>query len=319
MLIDILKFIKNINTRITFEVYPEEMAPHQYRLASTPRNFLNELQHTLDIVKIHYRHNQYAATAHPSVELFLEHFYRHRNENVLRYSSSPENADGFANDLMDTIDDFIKRLRSPKHQLRLRNLRRSESRNQESIQMYVDSLFEHYAKLLVVRIDTYYSSEVTRDISFAQAIEDRDRYLRRVKYKFDDLVGYVWKLEHGERKRFHFHLAFFFNGAKVQNDIPLGMKLGELWKDMDRQPRWYHNCNADRAKYEQWKSYGIGMVHYSDVDKRHHLLHSALNYLHKFDEELLVLMPVRMNSMGKMQLPKLRGTGGRPRLISNPN
>lgn len=191
MLIDILKFIKNINTRITFEVYPEEMAPHQYRLASTPRNFLNELQHTLDIVKIHYRHNQYAATAHPSVELFLEHFYRHRNENVLRYSSSPENADGFANDLMDTIDDFIKRLRSPKHQLRLRNLRRSESRNQESIQMYVDSLFEHYAKLLVVRIDTYYSSEVTRDISFAQAIEDRDRYLRRVKYKFDDLVGYV--------------------------------------------------------------------------------------------------------------------------------
>lgn len=316
MLIDILKLIKNINTRATPELYPEEIGEHRYQLTSSSRRFIHELQHALDIVKRHYRFHHGAATAHPSVKLFLEYFYRHRKENILNYSSTYEDVLGLANDLMDTLDEFIHRLRSPDHKLSLRNIRRSESRNQDSVHQYINGLFEHYAKLLVVRLDIHYGLKVSNEVSLEQAIEDRDHYLRRVKSQFDDLVGYIWKLEYGERKGFHYHITFIFNGANIYKDIPLGMALGELWVAMDKQDRWYHNCNAERDQYEKWGRYGIGMVRHNDTTKRHILLNHAINYLLKFDEELLVMMPERMNSLGKMQLPKQRGIGGRPRLIA---
>lgn len=316
MLIDILKLIKTINTRGALKLEPKEIRDRRYQLTCSSRRFIHELQHVLDIVKRHYRYHHEAATAHPSVKLFLECFYRHRNEDILSYSSCYEDVLGLAHDLMDTVDEFIRRLHSPSHKLSLRNIRRSESRNQESVYRYIDGLFDHYAKLLVVRLDIHYGSDVSQDISLEQAIEDRDYYLRRVKYQYDDLIGYIWKLEYGERKGFHYHITFIFNGANVYKDIPLGRALGELWVSMSNQSRWYHNCNAERDQYEKWGRYGIGMVRHNDTTKRHILLNHAINYLLKFDEELLAMMPERMNSLGKMQLPKSRGIGGRPRLIA---
>lgn len=120
----------------------------------------------------------------------------------------------------------------------------------------------------------------------------------------------MWKLECGKYREYHYHIAFFFNGNIVQNDIRIGRLLGEAWKAGS-----YRNCNADKQKYEEWGTCGIGEVHWDDSNKRRRLLDHALNYLFKMDERLLATMFERSRSVGKMEVPSRRRKGGRPRVL----
>lgn len=260
----------------------------------------------MDAVTKHYYHYREAKSAHPSVELFLRYFYPYREIYVDR-QLSPE--------LEDVIEEFLEELDTSLHQKRLRNLKRSEARNSTSVHDYINKLFRLYSKLLVVRVDVHYGDEIKDTLTIEEAIDDRDTYLRAVKRRYRNLLGYVWKLEYGVARGYHYHMAFIFNGNKVQGDISLGRKLGEEWKSLSREPRTYYNCNADRNKYEEWGAYGIGMVRCDDLEKRHLLLHNALSYLLKFDEALLAVMYERFRSVGKMEVPHRRGKGGRPRVL----
>lgn len=267
---------------------------------------IHAFQKAMDTVTRHYYHYREAKSAHPSVELFLRYFYPYREIDVDR-QLSPE--------LKSVIEEFLEELDMPMHQKRLRNLKRSEARNSTSVYDYINRLFRLHAKLLVVRVDVHYGDEIKDTITIEEAIDDRDAYLRAVKRRYRNLLGYVWKLEYGVARGYHYHMAFIFNGNKVQGDISLGRQLGEFWKSLSREPRTYYNCNADRNKYEEWGAYGIGMVHHDDSEKRHLLLHNALSYLLKFDEALLAEMHERFRSVGKMEVPRRRGLGGRPRFL----
>lgn len=262
-------------------------------------------QKAMDAVTKHYYHYREAKSAHPSVELFLKYFYPYREIDLDR-QLSPE--------LEDVIEEFLEELDMPLHQKRLRNLKRSEARNSTSVHDYINKLFRLHSKLLVVRVDVHYGDEIKDTMTIEEAIDDRDAYLRAVKRRYSNLLGYVWKLEYGVARGYHYHMAFIFNGNKVKGDISLGRKLGEEWKSLSRESRTYYNCNADRDKYEGWGAYGIGMVHHDDLEKRHLLLHNALSYLLKFDEALLAEMHERFRSVGKMEVPRRRGKGGRPRV-----
>ncbi|MBX9561755.1 MULTISPECIES: YagK/YfjJ domain-containing protein [Aeromonas] len=267
---------------------------------------IHVFQKAMDAVTKHYYHYREAKSAHPSVELFLRYFYPYREIYVDR-QLSPE--------LEDVIEEFLEELDTSLHQKRLRNLKRSEARNSTSVHDYINKLFRLYSKLLVVRVDVHYGDEIKDTLTIEEAIDDRDTYLRAVKRRYRNLLGYVWKLEYGVARGYHYHMAFIFNGNKVQGDISLGRKLGEEWKSLSREPRTYYNCNADRNKYEEWGAYGIGMVRCDDLEKRHLLLHNALSYLLKFDEALLAVMYERFRSVGKMEVPHRRGKGGRPRVL----
>ncbi|WP_429193469.1 YagK/YfjJ domain-containing protein [Aeromonas salmonicida] len=271
---------------------------------------IHAFQKAMDTVTRHYYHYREAKSAHPSVELFLKYFYPYREIDVDR-QLSPE--------LEDVIEEFLEELDTSLHQKRLRNLKRSEARNSTSVHDYINKLFRLHSKLLVVRVDVHYGDEIKDTMTIEEAIDDRDAYLRAVKRRYRNLLGYVWKLEYGVTRGYHYHMAFIFNGNKVQGDISLGRQLGEGWKSLSREPRTYYNCNADRDKYEEWGAYGIGMVHHDDLEKRHLLLHNALSYLLKFDEALLAEMHERFRSVGKMEVPRRRGLGGRPRAIHDAN
>jgi hypothetical protein len=287
MPVHILQFIKNVKY-------------------SCPTINIHAFQKAMDAVSKHYYHYREAKSAHPSVELFLRYFYPYREIDVDR-QLSPE--------LEDVLEEFLEELDTSLHQKRLRNLKRSEVRNSTSVHDYINRLFRLHSKLLVVRVDVHYGDEIKDTMTIEEAIDDRDTYLRAVKRRYRNLLGYVWKLEYGVDRGYHYHMAFIFNGNKVQGDISLGRKLGEEWKSLSREPRTYYNCNADRDKYEEWGAYGIGMVRCDDLEKRHLLLQNALSYLLKFDEALLAEMHERFRSVGKMEVPRRRGLGGRPRVL----
>ncbi|MGL5770166.1 MAG: hypothetical protein ACRCYI_10290, partial [Plesiomonas shigelloides] len=102
-------------------------------------------------------------------------------------------------------------------------------------------------------------------------------------------------------------------GSKLQNDISLGKQLGDLWVSLGKNQRTYYNCNADRQKYLDWGTYGIGAIHYMDIEKRNNLIDYVVNYQLKPDENLLAVIGMLHRSIGKMGLPKPSGYGGRPR------
>lgn len=259
-----------------------------------PSFSIHAFQKAMDAVTKHYYQYQEAKAAHPSVELFLQHLYPYRDFNILDECLSTRARDVLLTGIEEILSDCVVELRSRHHQKRLRNLRRSETRNRSSIKSYVDDLFAQYAKLLVVRVDFHFRNSVTIE----EAQEEREWYLRSVKREYKSLVGYVWKLEYGKHREYHYHIAFFFNGNFVQNDIRIGRLLGECWRAGS-----YHNCNADKRKYEEWGTWGIGEVHWDDSSKRGRLLDNALNYLLKMDERLLATMFERSRSIGKMEVP----------------
>lgn len=274
-----------------------------------PSFSIHAFQKAMDAVTKHYYQYQEAKAAHPSVELFLQSFYQYRDLNIFDEYLSGEAYNDLLTELEYVLEDFMSELMSPHHQKRLRNLRRSELRNSESIKSYLDELFALYAKLLVVRVDFHFRDSVTIE----EAQEEREWYLRSIKRKYKSLVGYVWKLECGKSREYHYHIAFFFNGNFVQNDIRIGRLLGGAWKAGS-----YHNCNADKQKYEEWGTCGIGEVHWDDSSKRRRLLDNALNYLFKMDERLLATMFERSRSVGKMEVPHRSRKGGRPRVLRVP-
>ncbi|WP_421228923.1 YagK/YfjJ domain-containing protein [Aeromonas enteropelogenes] len=271
-----------------------------------PSFSIHAFQKAMDAVTKHYYQYQEAKAAHPSVELFLQSFYQYRDLNVFDECLSAEARSELLTELEYVLEDFMNELMSPHHQKRLRNLRRFDKRNSYSIKSYVDALFAKHAKLLVVRVDFHFRDSVTIE----EAKDERELYLLSVKREYKSLVGYVWKLEYGKSREYHYHIAFFFNGNQVQNDIRIGQLLGRAWKAGS-----YHNCNADKRKYDEWGTCGIGEVHWDDMSKRRRLLDNALNYLLKLDERLLATMFERSRSVGKMEVPHRSRKGGRPRVL----
>ncbi|WP_052181338.1 inovirus-type Gp2 protein [Plesiomonas sp. ZOR0011] len=245
--------------------------------------------------------------AHPLASRFIKLFWGYRNKDIYNLTWIERQR------LDDTLLELREMFSRPLCKKAFHNAMRGNKRNHESLAQYLDSLFDHHAKLLIVRLDIHYAESISNDITFDKAVKDRADYINAVKRKYNHLLGYIWKMECGRKRGIHHHLIFIFNGHKVQGDITLCRQLGEDWKSMSDEPRTYYNCNADKRKYKEWKSYGIGTVTYNDSDKRYVLKDKVISYLTKSDEEMLALTPLGCRVVGKSQLPATKQSGGRRR------
>lgn len=199
------------------------------------------------------------------------------------------------------------------------NANRSSKKNHDGMMRYIDSLFEHYYQLLVIRVDLGYhmhniiSSHADIEHKYWEAKHDFRRFLNNAKMNrlFDHLVGYVWSLEYGPDKGYHYHLILFFDGSQVRQDVILGKMIGEYWQYVITDTRGvYWNCNAYKDDYPEC---GIGMVHYSDTEKRNYLKNAA-GYLIKVDHYARMLVPGNGRTFGRGEILPPRTAGpGRPR------
>jgi hypothetical protein len=125
------------------------------------------------------------------------------------------------------------------------------------------------------------------------------------------MLGYAWKLEYGPDKGWHYHLLFIFDGSNVREDQTLAMFIGDYWKNVITQCRGsYYNCNAFKDSY---KTLGIGMINYHDLELRQGL-YQAAKYLTKPDyyARAIVLGNDRTFARKATLKPK-DGNIGRPR------
>lgn len=209
------------------------------------------------------------------------------------------------------VDQIRQEVKSKSFLAKLNSYQRSSNKNYKELTEYVDALFERHARLLVLRVDLSYSKENSKTTQ-DQAKQDRQRLFENARSNklFGDMVGYIWKLEHGPEKGFHYHMMFFFDGSKVREDITLAKRIGEYWKEVITKGRGlYYNCNAVKLTYA---SCGIGMIEHADAELRAGLC-KAVFYLTKTD--LYMKLQTKGRGMGKGLYPSPKGARGRPRAV----
>lgn len=257
------------------------------------------------------------SSSHPTVELFLSHMQHvHGLAQIKLQELDEDTANVIARDINQALSAFHQALYSKEHQKRLDNRLRAAPRNSQSLEKYIPTLFLKHAKLLFIRLDLAYKEKVYCRLTPETAMEDRRRYLAIIKRQFPGLVGYIWKMEYGQDRRFHMHTVFIFNGARHQRDRSLGRLLGEHWEEYTNDLGTYFNCAHLREQYQAWGNDGIGMVHCDDEQKQEKLF-KALEYLTKHDELMLATLPSGRRTFGRMEISEASNRRGRPRTRSS--
>ncbi|MCM7607206.1 inovirus Gp2 family protein [Enterobacter hormaechei] len=247
---------------------------------------------------------------HPTIRLF---------NSILKTYNLTELSVTETTTINDVLRCFREEAQSVTHKRQLRNFQRAASKNLKGALDYVDHLFERYARLLVVRVDLSWRKDFVKNqtISTAMARQHRQRLLKRVRLHplFQDYLGYIWKLEYGQYKGFHYHTCFFFDGSKVRGDVTLARRIGELWeKEITDGQGLYFNCNAITSTYAQS---GIGDIHYTDQTKRA-VLQRVISYIAKVDTAVRLSLPQGARTFGRSEcLLQEGGKRGRPRKSMN--
>ena len=191
-----------------------------------------------------------------------------------------------------------------------------ESQNKRELECYVNSLINHYSRLLFIRIDLKYAKETRHHVS----IEDFDCHMRKFrelisnkKTCFEHLQGNAWALEQGGIEGgLHCHLLLIYDGSERQNDWYLAKEVGEKWKMMTGGLGEYYNYHdtETKQKYEKNGKLGIGMIYRDNAKKVENAVTSAL-YLtkpSKHEQQLKLWMPnMRTFGRGIYRTPKRRG------------
>jgi hypothetical protein len=267
----------------------------------------------------------------PYIKLYFETFTQ---------QPSPVTEPSFLNSLQDNLkaNTFKKEIENKKKRI---------SDNKTSLLKYINTLFEYRSRLLVIRVDLSYEQDKPKDnhnkfrdgstgfytqstgeqIDLYGGIKNknnlmvwgeevqtqRKQLIKQLNKKYkNDLVGYVWKLEYGAEKAFHYHMMFFLDGSKYRQDITIAQSIGELWKNEITQGKGiYWNLNAEKKRFEKNDCIATGMIKHDDKKLRDNLTKMA-TYLVKADYFIKTILSPKSHTYDRGQTPRKNKTG-RPR------
>ena len=214
--------------------------------------------------------------------------------------------------IVSLLSCFQAALLSPSVIYALNEHNREAQRNTLNVGQYIDRLFLHHSRLLVLRVDLAYGQDEC--VTFEELESDLYRLQNNARHNtlFDEMLGYVFKIEYGMEKKLHVHALFFFNGHKQKSDVYLAQQVGEYWNTVITLGRGcYWNCNQSKGVY---KYLGIGDIHFSDAVKRENLM-IVVEYLCKKHQQVIkphhapMTKLLRRGQCKVLNTPKL----GRPR------
>ena len=181
--------------------------------------------------------------------------------------------------------------------------RYNESLNQYRLFNRLDLLISKYSAILVVRVDFGYQCKVPLN----QVISDYERFKKKLTYTQygKEKLLFVWALEQGESKGFHYHIAILFDGSSRYGAYKIASDLGEIWKEVTQGNGIYFNCHdrAYLAEFERRGKTGIGMI-YSNFQPQVDNMKATLGYLAQPDkgQHLRVKTSPKMRTFGMSQL-----------------
>jgi hypothetical protein len=280
-----------------------------YEITTGRRRYDKELSDALHIAWDESTLRRCADTADADVNLFLTLM---QSCDFQRPYSLQHSNSRLADSACDAINWIIQHYQQarPFHDKIGSNRARRNSRNTKSITQYISDIFDVYSRVLVVRLDVGYEKDTYDQLDTPEVIKDRELFLAAVRRLYPDLIGYVWALEYGKKRRYHYHMALLFNGSRHQEDVRLARALGELWQQLSHTTSTYYNCNANKDKYDHCY---LGMVNHWDRKKRYYM-ENFICYLCKVDQLIDTLISKRQRCFGRMETPQPRSRAGRPRV-----
>ncbi|CAM4348427.1 hypothetical protein F901_02015 [Acinetobacter dispersus] len=201
----------------------------------------------------------------------------------------------------------------------IQNYRLQEVKNTESLREYLSDLFNHYARLLVVRLDLKYNKNVRDQISielFSQHVEILRNRISNKDGCFKGIEGFAWALEQGaDLGGYHCHLLLLYQGAEHQNGFRLGKMVEAKWQEItqgkiksrENTKKIGKTFIVNDARYLQKfkvnNTIGVGMVYRDDPHSVHCAIATAL-YLtrpEKLDQYLRVKLSESQKTFGTGQ------------------
>lgn len=260
----------------------------------------------------------------PEIEVFLEGLKQHVPERMLTsleepvFWKMPQSTSirsarfGWvkANSLNNLVRKIFELTQKPAYKQAVQNrLERSKNQFQKGMKL-INGLFEVKCKLLIIREDFALKAET--NLSLTDLKKLMSKFLKKIlvnKGELQGIEGYIWKLEYGVQKGYHYHCIFFMDGSKHSKDSYYAQKLGELWKKLTDDQGIFHNCNASKFKY---RNLAIGCISHDDEEARKNL-EIVMSYLSKTDQFLMekTLKKYRVFGTSTRQIEKSQS--GRPR------
>lgn len=193
-------------------------------------------------------------------------------------------------------------------------LRKEKSLNQsKKAKRLIQKLLHKFSKLLVLRIDF----AIHRDSKIALELLKTymSIFLKKLHTPNDrvpPIIGYIWKLEYGIQKGYHYHFIFFMDGNTFKQDTHFAGLLGKLWKDITLNKGIYHSCNHNKGAY---RKLAIGMVVYDDQEKID-ILYEVVDYITKTSQFIIEKSQVKQRTFGHSTRKYEKSKAGRPRKIA---
>ncbi|WP_180165059.1 inovirus-type Gp2 protein [Acinetobacter sp. YH12049] len=193
-------------------------------------------------------------------------------------------------------------------------LRKEKSLNQnKKAKQLINKLISKFSKLLVIRIDfsIYRKFEITLEL-MKTYLSIFLKKLHTPNDKVPPIVGYIWKLEYGIQKGYHYHFIFFMDGNLYKQDTYFADLLGDLWRKITQDKGTYHSCNHNKAAY---KKLAIGMLVHNDQEKVD-ILFSVVDYITKVDQFIIEKTLSNYRTFGYSTRKYEKRKAGRPRQIN---
>lgn len=148
---------------------------------------------------------------------------------------------------------------------------------QHDLLNHQDDLFEHYSKLLMLRIDFAYR-KASKSFKYAdtyQITADMTWLIEQVN-GISGIVGFAWVLEYGEKHRLHIHAAFYINGQLHRKVWRFWEYIRDIWEEVTEGEGYAHHCEPK----PYYPVPGERVIEYSDEDGRSDMKY-ILSYLGK--------------------------------------
>ncbi|WP_180040019.1 inovirus-type Gp2 protein [Acinetobacter sp. YH12218] len=199
---------------------------------------------------------------------------------------------------------------TPEYKQAVQNrLERSNNQFQKGMKL-INDLFQVKCKLLIMRVDFALKAETNLLLTDLKTL--MSKFLKKIlvsKGELEGIEGYIWKLEYGVKKGYHYHCIFFMDGSKHSKDSYYAQKLGELWKQVTDDQGIFHNCNASKFKY---RNLAIGCISHDDEEARKNL-EIVMSYLSKTDQFLMEKTLKKYRVFGTSTRKIEKSQSGRPR------
>lgn len=233
---------------------------------------------------------------------------------------------------IDLFNMFMERLaqhiQSASFKKKIRDRNTTKKNNKKACVELQNHLIAKFAKVLVVRMDfslkrdmetiLKHSSSMAppysrHDLSALKSFMTKFKNNWRNNTLLNAIEGYIFQYEYSQATGFHIHGYFFFDGSKHQEDISIAQYISDYWQKITKNQGSAFICNM---KKDQYRYCGIGMIHYSDLEKQSFLI-KTFDYICKADQFFIFSELKNFKRFQRSKLPPPKAKSGRTRTLNS--